>query len=103
MKEINDYKIFENEDEAVYVAKSKEDVYDYFVDHYGSTEWCQNQSKDEFINGLTEIDIDSAPSKKIRTFISDDDGSECKSSYYEEYKKAALNNHGVSVIAFLTW
>lgn len=57
MNKINGYRIFENCDDAIYVAKSKEDVYSYFVENYGSTEDCQCKTKDEFIENLREIEI----------------------------------------------
>jgi hypothetical protein len=100
---INGFCIFVNEDEAIYVAKSREDIYEYFVEMYGSTEDCQNETKEEFIENLTEIDLSSDYCKKVRTWISDDDGSEWESSYYDEYAKSANKNDGVDVIAYLVW
>lgn len=101
--QINGFKIFENHDEAVYAAKSKEDVYTYFVNMYGSTEECQNQTKEQFIDELIEIELSSECAQKNRTYLSDDTGEESISSYYDEYKKVALKNEGVGVIAYLTW
>lgn len=101
--EVNDYKIFENHDEAVYAAKSKEDVYNYFVNMYGSTEECQNKTKEQFIDELSEIDINGKVAQRKRLYVSDDDGYEWESSYYDEYKKVALRNIGADVIAYLVW
>ena len=100
---INGYSIFENYDEAVYVAKSKKDVYNYFVGNYGSTEECQDQTKDEFIDSLIEIELDSECAQRQRTWHSDDTGDITESSYYDEYKKSAEKDNGVEVNAFLVW
>ncbi|MCW3176256.1 hypothetical protein RMB13_07245 [Acinetobacter sp. V102_4] len=101
--EINGYKIFENHDEAVYVAKSKEDVYDYFVENYGSTEECQDETKEQFIENLIEIELDSKCTQHKREWISDDTGERSESSYYDEYKKVASKDEGTEVIAYLVW
>ena len=101
--EINGFKIFENTDEAVYAAKSKEDVYDYFVEMYGSTEDCQSQTKEQFIDELIEIELSSDSANRIRTWHNDDTGEITESTYYDEYKKVAEKNDGVDVIAYLTW
>ncbi|MCK0925095.1 hypothetical protein BFR80_013515 [Acinetobacter pittii] len=101
--EINGYKIFENYDEAVYVAKSKEDVYDYFVDNYGPTEECQNETKEQFIENLIEIDVASEFAQCIRTYISDDTGEVSESSHYEQYKEVASKDEGTEVIAYWVW
>lgn len=101
--EINGYKIFENEDDAVYAAKPKEAVYDYFVKNYGSTEECQDETKDQFIANLIEIELDSEIAKRDRTWISDDTGETFDTSYYQEYKIAAEKDKGTAVIAYLTW
>lgn len=103
MKIINGYRLFENTDEAVYMAKSKEDVYDYFVENYGSTEDCQGQTKEQFINELIEISLDSDSANRVRSWISDDTEEVYQTSYYDEYKSAATKNNGVSVIACLAW
>ena len=101
--EINGYKIFENCDEAVYAAKSKEDVYNYFVKMYGSTEDCQDETKEQFIDGLIEIELDSESAKKVRKWHNDDTGEVTASRYIDEYKKVAEKNDGVDVIAYLVW
>ena len=101
--QINGFKIFENHDEAVYAAKSKDDVYEYFVNMYGATEECQNQTKKQFIDELIEIELSSECAQRERTYLSDDTGEESISSYYGEYKKAALKNEGTDVIAYLVW
>ncbi|MBM0876365.1 hypothetical protein [Acinetobacter pittii] len=101
--EINGYKIFENYDEAVYVAKSKEDVYDYFVDNYGPTEECQNETKEQFIENLIEIDVASEFAQRNREWINEDTGMISTSSYYQEYKHVASKDEGTEVIAFLVW
>lgn len=101
--QINGFKIFENHDEAVYAAKSKEDVYTYFVNMYGSTEECQNQTKEQFIDELIEIELSSECAQRERTYLSDDTGEESVSSYYNEYKKVALKNKSADAIAYLTW
>ena len=102
-KSINGCKIFENPDEAVYVAKSKEDVYDYFVNTYGSTEECQDDTEEQFIDGLIEIELSCDYAQRERTWVSDDTGEKSISSYYEEYKKSAQKDVGVDVIAYLVW
>lgn len=101
--EINGYKIFENSDEAVYVAKSKEDVYNYFVKMYGSTEDCQDETKEQFIDGLIEVELDSESAKKVRMWHSDDTGELTASRYLDEYKKVAIKDVGADVIAYLEW
>lgn len=103
MNEINGYKIFENCDDAIYVAKSKEDVYKYFVENYGSTEDCQGETKDEFVGNLREIELNSKECQCTRLWTSDDDGSESESSYYDEYKKSVKKGVNVDVIAYLVW
>ncbi|MCH7390279.1 hypothetical protein [Acinetobacter dispersus] len=101
--EINGYKIFENDDEAVYAAKSKEDVYNFFVENYGPTEECQDQTKEQFIEQLIEIEIDSDSAQRLRTWHNDDTGEITESSYYQEYKNAAVKDQGTDVIAYLVW
>lgn len=100
---INGYSMFMNEDEAIYCAKSKEDVYNYFVDNYGSTEELQEHTKDEFINALTEIDLNSDYAQKVSTWYDEGNDKEYQSSYYEEYKAIAKRNIGTYVVCFLTW
>lgn len=101
--EINGYKLFENTDEAVYIAKSKEDVYSYFVKNYGSTEDCQSQPKDQFIESLVEIELDSDCAKRHRTWHNDDTGEITQGSYLDAYKESALKDSGTDVIAYLEW
>lgn len=101
--EINGYKIFQNGDDAVYAAKSKEDVYNYFVENYGSTEHCQGETKEQFIANLMEIDLDSEIAQSERTWIDDNTGNEFNASYYQEYKIAAEKDQDTAVIAYLTW
>lgn len=101
--EINGFKIFENCDEAVYAAKSKEDVYNYFVEMYGSTEDCQNQTKEQFIDELIEIETDSDSAHRNRTWHCDETGETLEKSYFDEYKKIAEKNAGVDVVAYLVW
>lgn len=101
--EINGYKIFQNGDDAVYAAKSKDDVYNYFVENYGSTEDCQDETKEQFIENLMEIDLDSEIAQSDRTWIGDDTGETFDTSYYQEYKNAAEKDKGTAVIAYLTW
>lgn len=100
---INGYSIFMNDDEAIYCAKSKEDVYDYFVENYGSTEECQNQTKEEFINELIEINPSSECAQKKSTWYNEDEGFEYESSYFKEYEFYANKDSGTYVICFLTW
>lgn len=101
--EINGYKIFENNDEAVYAAKSKEDVYDFFVENYGPTEECQGETKEQFIENLIEIDVCSEFAQRMRTYVSDDTGEVSESSHYEQYKEVASKDEGTEVIAYLVW
>ena len=101
--EINGFKIFENTDEAVYAAKSKEDVYDYFVEMYESTEDRQSKTKEQFIDELIEIELSSDSANRIRTWHNDDTGEITENTYYDEYKKVAEKNNGVDVVAYLTW
>lgn len=103
MEQINDYKIFENEDDAVYAAKSKEDVYSYFVENYGSTEDCQGQTKEQFIEQLIEIELESNCAQRTREWMNDNNGEIFETSYYQEYKKAAEKDQGTEVIAYLVW
>ena len=102
---INGYQIFKNEDDAVYIAKSKEDVYEYFVENYGSTEDCQNQTKDKFINELIDIELDSKPCQIFQDWYNDETGETTYggSSYYDEYKKYAELDKGTNVIAYLCY
>ncbi|WP_017816607.1 hypothetical protein [Acinetobacter baumannii] len=101
--EINGYKIFTNPDEAVYAAKSKEDVYNYFVENYGSTEECQDETKEQFINNLNEVELDSDCAQRNREWINEDTGMISTSSCYQEYKHVASKDEGTEVIAFLVW
>ena len=101
--EINGYKIYENDDDAIYASKSKEDVYNYFVENYGSTEDCQNQTKEQFIEQLVEIELDGKCAQHTREWTSDDDGMVFESTYYDEYKKVAEKDQGTEVIAYLVW
>lgn len=101
--EINGYQIFENQDEAVYLAKSKEDVYNYFVENYGSTEDCQNETKEQFIKNLIEIELDSDFTKRDRDWLNDDTGEITRGSYLDAYRESALKDNGTDVIAYLTW
>lgn len=103
MNKINGYGIFENYDDAIYVAKSKEDVYNYFVENYGSTEDCQYQTKHEFIENLREIEVNSAECQATRKWFNDANGTESESSYYDEYKESVEKGVNVDVIAYLVW
>lgn len=95
--QINGYQLIENCDEAIYAAKTKEDVYQYYIENYGDTE----TSKEQFLNGLFVYDLSSEDVHKIRDFINDDTGEDYISSYYQQYKDAAIKDTGCQPVLFM--
>jgi len=92
------YQLIRNEDEAIYVAKTKADVYAYNVEHYGE----QEKSEAQFIEDLEILDLNSDEVHKVRSLHDDQTGEDDLSSYYSYYQEVALNDQGCTPIIYLT-
>lgn len=89
-KEINEYKLIDCDDDAIYIAKSKQDVLYYWYQNYGSPLDLIHVSDEEFLEDLVVMDLNSERVNIVRDFLMDEDTSETKkSSYWEFYKETA--------------
>lgn len=89
-KEINEYKLIDCDDDAIYIAKSKQDVLDYWYENYGSLLEERDLSDEEFLEDLVVMDLNSDRVTIARNFLMDEDtGEEKESSYWDIYKEAA--------------
>lgn len=88
--EIDGYKLFENPDEAIYVAKSKEAVLKYHKDTYGTPQDICNMTDAEFLESLDELAMNSDQVKK--QFVLNEEGnkgnSKVKTTIYQQYLNA---------------
>ena len=91
---INNYELILSEDDAIYVAKSKEDVLSFYKENYGNPSDDLLCSDQEFLENLIVYDLKSDIVQKIRIIKNDDSGENTAESYYEYYKKAAIEDKG---------
>lgn len=91
---INGYKFISCEDDALYVAKSKQDVLDYYKENYGSPFDLLKISDEEFLDDLVIYDLDSEYMQMKRNIKNDDNGEFTNESYYDYYEKAAREDIG---------
>lgn len=89
-KEINGYKLIDCDDDAIYVAKSKQDVLNYWIENYGTPLDLIGLSDEEFLEDLVVMELNSERVTLEREFLMDEDtGDKKKSTYWDFYKEAA--------------
>ena len=98
--EINGYKLFDNEDDAVYVAKSKEDVLKFYEDTYGTTQENCDMTHEEFLDAVTELSLSSESIQKEITVAEETDtGTKTTNvSVYSLYVEEAQKDQGCSPV-----
>lgn len=84
---INDYLLIDCDDDAIYLAKSKQDVLNYWKEHYGTPMELVGETDEEFLEDLRVLDLDSEEVNKIRTSIVEEvtDYTEGIRSYFDVY------------------
>ena len=91
---INGYKLICCDDDALYVAKTKKDVLDFYKENYGEPIDNLLCSDSEFLEELIIYDLDSQVVQKQRIILNDDNGEKTCKSYYEYYIRAAKEDKG---------
>ena len=89
---INGYRIFDIDEDGMYVAKSKEALLENIL-KYGDIEEVYGISEQEMFDQVREIELCSEEVRKVR--IWDD---ESVSSIYDLYKDVAIANQGTQMI-----
>ena len=84
---INDYLLIDCDDDAIYLAKSKQDVLNYWKENYGTPMELVGETDEEFLEGLRVLDLDSEEVNKIRTSIVEEvtEYTEGIRSYFDVY------------------
>lgn len=84
---VNNFLLINVDDDAIYLAKSKQDVLNYWKEHYGTPMELVGETDEEFLEGLRVLDLDSEEANKIRTSIVEEvtDYTEEIRSYYDVY------------------
>lgn len=91
---INGYKLIYCDDDALYVAKCKQDVLDYYRTNYGAPFELLKMSDQEFLDDLIIHDLESEIVQQSRSILNDDNGEKTSESYYEYYVVAAKEDKG---------
>ncbi|WP_336982433.1 hypothetical protein [Acinetobacter modestus] len=97
---INGYHLYEVEDDAIYVAKSIEDVLNYCKKNYGEIEEIYDCKESEFKQLVSHINLCEKIVHLSRDFLSDDDGTHSHSTYYQFYSEVAKRDDGCEPIIF---
>lgn len=84
---VNNFLLINVDDDAIYLAKSKQDVLNYWKDHYGTPMELVGETDEEFLDGLRVLDLDSEEVNKIRVSIVEEvtDYTEEIRSYFDVY------------------
>lgn len=84
---INDYFLIDCDDDAIYLAKSKQDVLNYWKEYYGTPMELVGETDEEFLEGLTVLDLSSEEVQKSRLNIHEElpDYMKIYYSYYDTY------------------
>ena len=60
---VNNFLLINVDDDAIYLAKSKQDVLNYWKEHYGTPMELVGETDEEFLEGLRVLDLDSEEAK----------------------------------------
>lgn len=90
MKEfmVNDFLLIDCYDDAIYIAKSKQDVLDYWKTYYGTPMDIVGETDEEFLDALEILDLTSDEVHEIREGWFDYDYEHLQ-SYYDLYLQQA--------------
>lgn len=97
-KEINGYKLFRNEDDAIYISKSKGFLLAFYIDLIGIDEVNYiHGDTSKFLDELTEIELDSEYANKEFTCFDGNDGT-ITTSLYKDYAEWAEKDQGTQIL-----
>ncbi|MEO3357276.1 hypothetical protein [Acinetobacter haemolyticus] len=97
---INGYHLYEVEEDAIYVAKSLDDVLNYCKNTYGAINDVYDCDETEFHKLVTQINLCENIVHTDINFLSDDDGTLSNSTYYKFYSGVAEKDDGCKPIIF---
>ena len=86
---VNNFLLINVDDDAIYIAKSKEDVLDYWKKYYGTPMEIVGETDEEFLDALEVMDLTSDEVHKIREWWYLDYVDEQPKSYYDVYLQHA--------------
>ena len=90
--QVNGYKIFDINDDGVYISKSKEDLLENVL-KYGSTQEIYGVSEKELLEEMREISLCSNKARRERGWDSDNVRCLC-----DLYKESALSDQGTQML-----
>lgn len=96
---INGYKLIGDESE-LYVAKSKQQVLEYYKSNYGTPSQNIGISDAEYLDQLDIYDLSSSIVHKRKKILNDDTGESDFKSYYQLYEETALEDRGCQAIVY---
>lgn len=95
MKEfmVNDFLLIDVNDDAIYIAKSKQDVLDYWKKYYGTPMELVGETDEEFLDALEVMDLTSDEVHRSRKVYAEEAYPYMKGSftYYEVYLHETKN------------
>lgn len=93
MKEfmVNDFLLIDVNDDAIYIAKSKQDVLDYWNKYYGTPMEIVGETDEEFLDALEVMDLTSDEVHKERVYDIEEFDVFENQSYYGVYLKETQN------------
>lgn len=97
---INGYHLYEIDDDAIYAAKSIEELLNYCKNTYGEIKEIYDCEEDKFHQIVSPINLCEKIVHISRTFISDDDGAHSNSTYYQLYSEVAKKDGGCEPVIF---
>lgn len=91
MKEfmVNDFLLIDVNDDAIYIAKSKQDVLDYWKKYYGTPMELVGETDEEFLDALEVMDLTSDEVHRSREWWYLDYDDEQPKTYYDLYLQQA--------------
>ncbi|MBF7691573.1 hypothetical protein [Acinetobacter pollinis] len=101
--EINGYKLFLNNDDAIYVAKSKDDVLEYYKELVGDDLGGDFESDEAFKDQLIILQVDSDYVAKLTKIHDDENGCTVETTIYDLYKEQAELNVKCEPIVWFNW
>lgn len=103
MSEINGYKVFKNDDDALYVAKSTDDVLEYYKGLVGDDLGGNFDSDDQFKDQLILLELNNGYVTKLTKIHDDENGCTVETTIYDLYRKQAELNVKCEPIVWFNW
>lgn len=100
---INNYALFKNDDDAIYVAKSKDDVLEYYKSLFGDDLGGGFESDEDFKNQLIELDINSDYVMNKIKIHDDEKRRTIETTIYDLYKEEAKKAVKCEPIVWFNW